>query len=506
MSYDDKGWVLKIIEVSDNRRFPHRSITKSQSGGAGQLYPRVNIGVLPDDVLLEIFDLYVDENRHDLSMWGPRPDDAWHRLVHVCHRWRCVVFASPRRLRLQLLCSNERSVEKMLDIWPALPIAILASGTKSQWQDTANITAALEKRDRVCKINIDSVPSLLFRKIVTTEMPFPALTDLRLSLHLGHIPILPDSFLGGSAPLLRELWLEGFTFQTMGKLLLSTRELVNLYLWNIPRSGYTSAEVIITTLSSLTRLESLSLGFSSHPRADRAIRCPPAHTRIVLPALSRLWFQGDSEYLEVIASHIDTPPLESATITFFNRQSFDTPLLRNFICRIETFKLAHRADLLLSDHQVNITLFRPQEGTDDHGALELRILSKPWHWQLASFSQVCTSALPPLGTLELLRIRDYRQNWQDDIDYTPQWRELLLLFTSVKDLVLSEQSVPLVAPSLGELAEEGVTEVFPRLQSLGLEGPQPSGALQQAIGQFVATRRRTGRSVAVHYLEESEWL
>ena len=95
---------MQIIKVS-------RSITKSQSGGrAGQLYPRVNIGVLPDDVLLEIFDLYVV----DLSMGGPRPD--WHTLVHVCHRWRCVVFASPRRLRLELLCSNERSVEKMLDI------------------------------------------------------------------------------------------------------------------------------------------------------------------------------------------------------------------------------------------------------------------------------------------------------------------------------------------------------------------------------------------------------
>jgi hypothetical protein len=500
----ERGGALKIIKVGDNRRVPPRSITKSQTGGAGQLYPRVNIGALPDDVLIEIFDLYVDENRDDLAMWGPRPGDAWHTLVHVCHRWRCVVFGSPRRLRLQLLCSNERSVGKMLDIWPALPIAIRSYGTKSQWRDTANVVAALEQRNRVCTIDIDSIPNLLFRKIVTTEVSFPALTDLRLSSHFGHIePILPGSFLGASAPLLRSLWLEGFAGQAIGKLLLSTRDLVNLYLWSIPRSGFTSAEGIITSLSSLTRLESLSLGFRSQFEADQAIRCPPAHTRIVLPALSRLWIQGDCDYLEVIASHIDAPPLESATIVFYNREPFDTPLLRNFISPIETFKLAHRADLLLSDLEVKITLFRQKEGTDDFGALELRVRSNPWHWQLAAFVQVCTSAIPHLYTLELLRIRDYRQSSQNDMEYT-QWRDLLLPFTSVKDLVLSEKSVPLVAPSLEYLAEEGVAEVFPELQSLCLEGPRPSGSLQEAIGRFVATRQLSGRSVVVHYLEESE--
>ncbi|KAI0292163.1 hypothetical protein BC826DRAFT_1020352, partial [Russula brevipes] len=77
------------------------------------------IEMLPDDVLLEIFDFYLnDENSH-----GPRNVDKWHTLVHVCRRWRNVVFASPSRLDLRLLCRKDRPLA-MLDIWPALPINI----------------------------------------------------------------------------------------------------------------------------------------------------------------------------------------------------------------------------------------------------------------------------------------------------------------------------------------------------------------------------------------------
>lgn len=42
---------------------------------------------LPDDVLLEVFNLYVD------SAVEYEAPDAWHSLIHVCQIWRCVVFA-----------------------------------------------------------------------------------------------------------------------------------------------------------------------------------------------------------------------------------------------------------------------------------------------------------------------------------------------------------------------------------------------------------------------------
>jgi hypothetical protein len=96
---DKMASVLKRIKVSgDNRRVPQETIT--QLGVTGQLPQPVTIDALSDNVLLEIFDVYMDEYRFRTSSTGNTQHsyDGWHTLVHVCDRWRCVVFASPRRL------------------------------------------------------------------------------------------------------------------------------------------------------------------------------------------------------------------------------------------------------------------------------------------------------------------------------------------------------------------------------------------------------------------------
>jgi hypothetical protein len=50
--------------------------------------------MLPDDVLLKIFDFYVDE---DFEPYGEQRIEVWKTLAHVCRRWRSVLFQSPRR-------------------------------------------------------------------------------------------------------------------------------------------------------------------------------------------------------------------------------------------------------------------------------------------------------------------------------------------------------------------------------------------------------------------------
>ena len=59
------------------------------------------IGILPDDILLEIFHFYVDVKRQLYE--GKARVEAWQALVHVCRRWRNLVFRSPRRLNLRLI-------------------------------------------------------------------------------------------------------------------------------------------------------------------------------------------------------------------------------------------------------------------------------------------------------------------------------------------------------------------------------------------------------------------
>jgi len=247
----------------------------------------LSINVLPDDVLLEIFDHYV--NLPQRSLFHDCRVDAWNKLVHVCQRWRYVVFDPPRRLDLRLLCTNRTPVTNMLDIWPVLlivisarlPLALPASGV-------TNIISALQQHNRVCTIDINGVPNSLLKEFAAMQEPFPALTKLWLRSFADNAPVLPDSFLGGSVPRLRELYLIGIPFPALPKLLLSTHDLVTLCLESIPRSGYFSPEAIVTGLSTLTSLESLDLLFwSPRSQTDRASRRLPPLTRIILSALTK---------------------------------------------------------------------------------------------------------------------------------------------------------------------------------------------------------------------------
>ena len=83
----------------------------------------MRIDVLPDDVLVEIF-FYV--NNGDGQWDWDSVANPWHALVHVCRRWRCLVFGSPRRLNLRLEYEGRRPISEVLDAWPVLPILLLS--------------------------------------------------------------------------------------------------------------------------------------------------------------------------------------------------------------------------------------------------------------------------------------------------------------------------------------------------------------------------------------------
>jgi hypothetical protein len=69
------------------------------------------ISLLSGDVLLEIFDFC---QKHRVSRYAAIPEAVWdwHILVHVCQRWRQVVFASPLRLNLRILCTRNSCPEE----------------------------------------------------------------------------------------------------------------------------------------------------------------------------------------------------------------------------------------------------------------------------------------------------------------------------------------------------------------------------------------------------------
>jgi hypothetical protein len=364
--------------------------------------------------------------------------------------------------------------------------------------DMANIIAVLMQHNRVSKVNIRSTPNSLLGIFASMNKPFASLTELEIVSRDKVAPVAPDSFLGGFAPCLRSLRLAGVAFPALPKLLSSTSDLVDLGLWNVPDSGYISPGEMVSCLSALTKLNRFCLHFQFPGcRVDRASRHAPPLTRIVLPALTTLDFEGDSEYLEDILSRIEAPLLSSVKITFFYQPTFDTPLLRHLISRTEAFMAINRANIDFSAFGTEVTFFR--EGTLD--TLKLGVACEVPDWQLSTVAQFCISSIPPMPTLEQLVINGDRvQLWEDDIG-APEWLELLHPFASVKYLVLSKKLVEFVTPALEGLAGgNGAIELLPMLRHLflDLEEPWLPEAVRRGIEKFIAARQFFGHPVNVN--------
>jgi F-box-like len=458
----------------------------------------MSIDMLPDDVLLDIFDFFAEE--YSFSKEGI---EEWQTLVHVCRRWRRLVFGSPRRLNLRLFCSDETPARGTLDVWPALPLFIVGGGMA---ESVDNFLAILERSDRVRYIRLMGFRSLELEKVsAAMQVPFPELTYLVLHSN-DEMSVLPDSFLGGSAPRLEHLELDRIPFPGLPKLLLSTTHLVNLYLDNIPHSGYIPPEAIVTSLSTLTRLETLWLFFESpQSRPDPAHQRPPPPTRSVLPNLKIFRFKGDSEYVEVVMAHIDAPRLNYLFIALFNDIIFDTPQLMQFISRTLTVKALEKAYIAFEGNAATVELSSSLTSSK-YEYLEVIISCSELDWQVSCIGQVCSSCLPPLPTLDL-KIQGnphYRQHWQGNVE-NALWLRLLHPFTSVKNLYLSEEIARRIVPALQELVGARATEVLPNLHNIILEEDQRSGPVQEGIQQVVAVRQATNHPIAVSYQPKLEF-
>ena len=456
--------------------------------------------MLPDDVLLKIFDFYVDEDLYEGENREIHKNEieVWQTLVHVCRRWRRVIFGSPRRLNLRLFCTSKTPARNTLDVWPSLPLLILDNNRPIDSEDVDNIIAVLEHSDRVIEIDFFTVYDWDLEDVLAAmHVPFPELTDLNLRFQGGMESVLPDSFLGGSAPRLQSLWLFRIPFPGLPRLLLSATHLDHLYLDEIPHSGYISPEAIVAVLSTLTSLEKLVLRFESpRSRPDWADRRLPPPTRSVLPVLRYFWFKGVCEYLEDVVTCINAPQLNNLNITLFNQIVFDMPQFTQFISRSPTLEAFEKALVTFHDGAAWVSLL-PQ--TSGHRTLDVTIPCIESDWQVSSMEQVCTSCLPPLSTLEDLYIyeRQYsRLVWKDNIENT-LWLELLRPFPAVKNLYLSEKLASLITPALQELTGGSTTEVLPTLQNIFLEELRASGTVQASIQQFAATRQVTSHHITV---------
>ncbi len=402
---------------------------------------QVTIDILPDDILLYIFNVYVN---------GTYKTEPWRGLVHVCRRWRSLAFGSSRHLNLQLLCRDRIQVKKKLGIWPALLISVEEYG---RILSIDNIIAAIKHNDRVCKIDLCTFFDVwqLEEIVSVMQVPFPALTDLTLvsTNRYETMPVIPDSFLGGSAPRLQHFHLDGISFPGSLTLLLSASNLVDLELWRLPHSWDIPPDAMITHLSALIRLKLFTLGFE-YPQflPVRESRHSPPLTRTLLSALTRLTFEGVSEYAEYLVTWIEAPSLAQLHITVFNEPIPSIPHLLQFISRVPKFQALDKAHVHFSDYDVKVELQSATRTSAGEGPV-LGISRGESVGRLSSLTRLCRSSLPALAMVEHLYI--HRNQRRRGVTQHNHWLELLYLFTGAKNLYLSRNLTSRIAPILQEL-------------------------------------------------------
>ena len=472
----------------------YRPIT--ETFGVDQLHQQDTIGILPDDVLLKVFRFFIGTANFNGS-----PSEKWHTLVHVCRRWRDLALSSPRHLDLQLLCRPpKRSVRETLEIWPKLPIYIHDFHNLTG-DATDNIAAALRLNHRVSGIQLERISDRAWETFgPLMQKQFPSLTHLWLGPHLKDA--IPRSFLDGSAPCLRALVLIGVSFPALPELLLSATNLVRLWYDSITGSGYISPQAMVAGLSTLTRLESLSLTFQPfQDLQDRTVRIPPPHTRTLLPALTILHFRGVPEYMEDLIAQFDTPSLESMEITLFHQEVLEVSELAKFVRRADRLSSADRAAVAYMSDRISVRLAKKLMGVGAQ-TLELELLCHKSQFRLSYLVQLCVSCLPNPSPFDCLLIQAQQSSWRDAIgDLGPQWLDLLCPFSNVKRLRLAKHVAYPVAQALGGLQAERVLEVLPALEIVFMSELEPFGPVKEAISEFSDMRQLFGHPVYIHWKE-----
>ncbi|KAN0132877.1 hypothetical protein V8E53_009242 [Lactarius tabidus] len=462
------------------------------------------ISILSDDVLLEIFDIF--RKNYEPPMRNPDLPEAiwhWHTLVHVCQSWRKVVFASPRRLSLQLRCTHGTPVRKNLDIWPTFPIDIEYHDYRAiKDVDEDNIIAALEHPDRVSAVSLSLTGSQLGKMVTVMQEQFPTLRHLFLTRYMympSHdvpVPVLPSEFLGRSAPCLQKFGLYGIPFPALPSLLVSTSDLVTLEFFDVPQSGYVSPEAMVAGLATLTRLEYLNIGFRSvNSRPDRTSLTPT--TRTLLPALTSFKFGGAREYLEDFAARIDAPLLNSISIDYFNQLvEFEVPQLSRFIRHSESLKRATRCSLDFLPNYVSFTACPGHVLESPYEVpiyIYVHISCDGIDWQTSHLTLILSqiSAMLPNTVHLAIDSSSTKPEQLEDMNDI-EWPQLLRPFTSVKTMLVCKEYAGIISCALEHISGVMATEILPALDVLCLEDQPVS-----SVDNFIAARRDAGLPATV---------
>ena len=461
---------------------------------AGFELQRPTIKNVNDDILIEIFDAC----RMDNISPNQHPRRWWYKLAQVCQTWRRVIYASPIRLGLTLICTSRTPAADLLANSPPLPLIILwgKPAPLNTKDGIENICVALQHRDRVCRITLH-ISHLFVRKMFSfLEGTFPALKTLELYGPSSESvrTRLPSTF---EAPNLRHFHLSDFTLAYQPLPPTPTTfpaSLVTFSLGEITPAMPVSPGFFAECLSLIPHLKSLNIGYLSPVESDNAPDQQVSHPPI-LTNLEELQFQGDSDYFERLASQIRAPLLKKLSITFSNEpRSIGLLHLSQLIDGAPSLKFPFARVRFKND--VSIVLDHNELWTG-RGALQLRfnVYLGLMDSKIEFVVRVCDRLVSTLSTVEsvLLEYAEhyYSGNSGGNKRFTDASHELLRHFNNVKTLRLTQRFVEELDRSLRPDREGKVLTLLPRLQEIVCYGSD------REFSAFVDARRLAGQPVHV---------
>ena len=465
-----------------------------------------SIHILDNDSLFNIFYLYRpaifdgDESNlvHIKGGKGWDRERWWHKLAHVCRRWRILILGSASSLGLCLVCTWGTPVADMLAHSPPLPIIIdyfnLRLGVTEEAEE--GIILALKQRDRVCRIRFGMGVRNMKELIMAIDEEYPVLEYLVMenTRELTRTTlILSETF---QAPRLRHVLLFGFAIPMGSRLLTTAAGLDMLALGIAHPSAYFQPNSLLQWLSSMPQLEKLLIVFAapiSDPDVEGQLMHPPAMEHISLPNLRWIEFQGVSDYMEAFVHRIVTPRLENLYIQFFERLPFSVSSLLQFLSATDTFKF-DSAQFEFSKNLVYVGAYLREEA-ETH-PFSITVYSKSLDMQVSSVAQIFNSLSQIFSTVEHITLElEELYEEHNEVDRA-KWRRLLRSLVQVKTLHVDDGLVQELSRSLRPNDGENPLELLPELQELTYSGSDNVG---DVFTSFIDARQNAGRPVACQW-------
>ncbi|KAH9978405.1 hypothetical protein BJV74DRAFT_953400 [Russula compacta] len=482
--------------------------------------PNLTIDNIPDEVLLDIFDSYRQHFTNDQSVWNKK--HKWFKLMHVCRRWRCIIFASSTRLDLCLFVSNSNpgNIKTIFSPHlPPLPVAIdydcLPADTDSHMKPKKFgwMLAALKRCNHVRGITFSGSTFDFDTLFEATKRPFPILEDLDLCYFDRRIAELklPATFLKGSAPHLRRLKLHRISLTSISSSLLSSATMLTELCLRIYAPYPTT--LLLAHLQDMHCLRHLELKLRIW-KMSSSINGPMPPTNpedtFLLSKLTSFHYEGPILFLGALVAGFTAPFLRDVHFIFDDDDDDDddkVPILHlpRFLDGVE--KLYPSVRMISEGDYFRISLLSHSESMN-HSTPSFRFSSPCSPESIMRMSAALSAKLATVEELLMVFIGDSYEIWDDDVSLLGFLRH----FRSVKVLRVEHEDINLLAIArILQPDDDSVLDLLPMLEEIEIrvmwdilsETPSQSQPVvftelaMAAFRPFLAARQEAGRPVKI---------